>query len=397
MSSTLSPRALRLILDFNKDDYSPHLVARESKSMLLLPEFASEVYGFLDRIYAGTSLMASRALNELLLKLRHMLPVHHLTCEFQEDIADRGPFLSAFTGAFRMTVYLIRRDVAYRDVRRFKIHSMAGPAADCARVRRYLSNAHVADFWAPTEEPSFSLKMLAALVNRNFTVSRLQMSAVDGPLTDFRSMDAIFGGGVRLDALTLGMREECFERLIKTTDFMRMPTVQGLKEFKLELGSPPFEPLWPDKSWTLRQRAVVSSPLWIAGLHLLRHCKRFTVRYGPPARHLRSIARKLVEICEKFERGEVSEIVEHFAFLTYRLVAFPFSDDNKTATGVKVETEVRSSLSDYTWDVYRFRNSSTGEWLTASVSHSHSVHAHWRYSMLHIVKGESYPDASYAI
>lgn len=95
-----------------------------------------------------------------------------------------------------------------KDVRRFKIHSMAGPASDCARIRRYLSNAHVADFWAPTEEPRFSLKMLAALVNRNFTASRLQMSAVDGPLTDFRSMDAIFGGGVRLDALALGMREE---------------------------------------------------------------------------------------------------------------------------------------------------------------------------------------------
>ncbi|KAH7660491.1 hypothetical protein AAVH_43725 [Aphelenchoides avenae] len=59
-------------------------VARKSKSVLLLPDFASEVYSFIDRMHAGTSLIANRGLNELMFKLRHLLPMHHLMCEFEE-------------------------------------------------------------------------------------------------------------------------------------------------------------------------------------------------------------------------------------------------------------------------------------------------------------------------
>lgn len=57
-----------------------------SSRLLLLPDFASEVYGFVDRAHVGTSLIANRSFNELLFKLRHLLPVHHLMCEFNEDI-----------------------------------------------------------------------------------------------------------------------------------------------------------------------------------------------------------------------------------------------------------------------------------------------------------------------
>ncbi|KAH7701414.1 hypothetical protein AAVH_31451 [Aphelenchoides avenae] len=59
-------------------------MARKSKSVLLIPDIASEVYGFIDRVHAGTSLIANRGLNELIFKLRHQLPIHHLMCEFEE-------------------------------------------------------------------------------------------------------------------------------------------------------------------------------------------------------------------------------------------------------------------------------------------------------------------------
>lgn len=53
----------------------------------ILPNFASEVYGFLDREYVGTSLIANRGLNELIAKLRHLLPVHHLACDLHKDVS----------------------------------------------------------------------------------------------------------------------------------------------------------------------------------------------------------------------------------------------------------------------------------------------------------------------
>ncbi|KAH7691310.1 hypothetical protein AAVH_40176, partial [Aphelenchoides avenae] len=64
---------------------SPSETPRTSNSLLLLPEFASEVYGFLDRAHVGTSLIASRGLNELLFKLRNRLPVHHVSLTFEKQ------------------------------------------------------------------------------------------------------------------------------------------------------------------------------------------------------------------------------------------------------------------------------------------------------------------------
>lgn len=77
--------------------------------------------------------------------------------------------------------------------------------------------------------------MLAALADRNVSLGRLKVRFLDGAMTDYRSFDAIFGGGMRLGALKLYMHEDCLHRLIKTTDFFRMPAMQRLSEFKLEL------------------------------------------------------------------------------------------------------------------------------------------------------------------
>lgn len=44
-----------------------------------------EVYGFIDRADVGTSLVANRGLHEQVCKLRHLLPVHHLMCEFKKE------------------------------------------------------------------------------------------------------------------------------------------------------------------------------------------------------------------------------------------------------------------------------------------------------------------------
>lgn len=131
-----------------------------------------------------------------------------------------------------------RRDLTYTDIRRFRVPSTAGStstAADCAVILRYLSNSHVTDFEAPHYEPRFTFKMLAALVNRNFSMGRMRMRVLDGALTDYRSLDAVFRGGMQLDSLYLWIHEDRLNRLIKTTDFFCLPVIQRLKEFKLRL------------------------------------------------------------------------------------------------------------------------------------------------------------------
>ncbi|KAH7693346.1 hypothetical protein AAVH_39621, partial [Aphelenchoides avenae] len=58
---------------------------RKSKSILLLPDFASDVYAYLDRVHIGTSLNSNSVLSEVILKLKTRLPVHHLMCEFEAE------------------------------------------------------------------------------------------------------------------------------------------------------------------------------------------------------------------------------------------------------------------------------------------------------------------------
>ncbi|KAH7666403.1 hypothetical protein AAVH_43236, partial [Aphelenchoides avenae] len=85
-----------------------------------------------------------------------------------------------------------------------------------------------------------------------------------------------------------------------------------------------------------------------------------------------SIVRKLVQVCEKFERGEITDTVERFKLtISDRLVSFPFNDRNRIAPTRSIEGG-GFYASTCTWDVYRFRNAATGEWLTACVAHSDS-------------------------
>ncbi|KAH7719208.1 hypothetical protein AAVH_13366 [Aphelenchoides avenae] len=138
----------------------------------------------------------------------------------------------AIAGAYWLIFHHFRRDLTYSNVRRFKLPSAEGAATDCALIRRYLSNSYVTDFKSPYSDGRFSLKMLAALVDRNFTVDRLRVGALDGQLTDYRSMDVVFGGGLRMNALSVAISSQSLASLIKTTEFLRLPTVQGLEELK---------------------------------------------------------------------------------------------------------------------------------------------------------------------
>ncbi|KAH7662544.1 hypothetical protein AAVH_43494, partial [Aphelenchoides avenae] len=97
----------------------------------------------------------------------------------------------------------------------------------------------------------------------------------------------------------------------------------------------------------------------------------------------------------QFERGEINAIVEHFALRTTGPpghITYAFSGDNLYASGLKVTSERRSSLRDYNWDVYRFRNAATGDWLTACVEREASDTEVY----LRILKGEALPNASFA-
>ncbi|KAH7719190.1 hypothetical protein AAVH_13348 [Aphelenchoides avenae] len=345
-------------------------MARTSQSLLLHPDFASEIYGYLDRVHVGGSLTANRGLNGLLFALRHRLPAHHLTCKFEKDPED---------GVYWMVLRHFRRDLCYNDMRRFKVPSEAGPSADCAVILHHLSNSHVRSFKTMGSNSRFAVKMLAAVADRNVSVGALRLRPDEGRLTDYRSMDTVFDGAMRLASLELHILEHEFATIVKTTDFFRMATVGRLKTLKLQLEEPWLTSQEP------RRWAVVNSPLWIDGIHLLRNAERFEVEYESD-RLLQPICLKLVQLCEKFERGEVSELVQHFKFVTCHKVAFPFNEDNKTASAIKVGK--------YEWDVYRFRNASAGDWLTACVGREFTHY--WRYCVLHIVRGDAHPDASFA-
>ncbi|KAH7697381.1 hypothetical protein AAVH_35536, partial [Aphelenchoides avenae] len=52
------------------------------KTLLLVPDCASDVYGFLERVHIGASLIANGSLSGIISKLKHRIPKHQLTCEF---------------------------------------------------------------------------------------------------------------------------------------------------------------------------------------------------------------------------------------------------------------------------------------------------------------------------
>ncbi|KAH7707827.1 hypothetical protein AAVH_24941 [Aphelenchoides avenae] len=188
------------------------IVNRSSATPLLLPEFASEVFGFLDRAHAGSSLLANRALHDRLVQLKQRLPVHHLTCSFEKELLGRG-YIRRPSGAYWLTIHRFRRDMTYTDMRCFKMPSTVGAENDCALIRHYLSNTHVTGLLAP-DDYSFVMKMLADLAHRNFSVDRVKLSARAARLSDYRSMDVVFGR-MRMTSLDLNCAEHRFFELVK--------------------------------------------------------------------------------------------------------------------------------------------------------------------------------------
>lgn len=126
-----------------------------------------------------------------------------------------------------------QRDLSYINTRHFKLPSIAGAEKDCDLIRRYLGNCHMADLQAPADF-SFAFKMLACLSARNFSIGRLELRAEPQRLSDYRSMDTIFGG-MRISDLDLSCEEYRFAELVKTTDFFRMSTFQRLRKLTLTL------------------------------------------------------------------------------------------------------------------------------------------------------------------
>ncbi|KAH7707959.1 hypothetical protein AAVH_24797 [Aphelenchoides avenae] len=258
-------------------------------TLLLLPEYASEIFGFLDRAHFGSSLLANRHLRNLIGQLKQRLPVHHLKCAFEKVRLGRGRIQR---GTYWLTIRHFQRSLPYTEVRRFRMPSTAGAKSDCDLIRRYLSNSHVDDIEAPQADFSFTIKMLASLAACSVTVGRVELNAVAKRLADYRSMDAIFGG-MRMSELHLSCYEHRFVELVKTTDFFRLSTIQGLRELKLTLGE-----TW-DEEKKPRSHAGSKSPLWTAGMCLLLNCQYYRVEYRSH-RHLRSIQRKIVQICEVY-------------------------------------------------------------------------------------------------
>ncbi|KAH7717309.1 hypothetical protein AAVH_15256 [Aphelenchoides avenae] len=322
-------------------------------TVLLLPEFASDVLGFLDRVHIGPSLLASRDLRDLICQLKQRLPLHNLTC------ASFGS-VRWYDGACWLTVRHFQRDLPYTNVRSFKMPSTAGNESDCALIRYYLSNSHVAELRAPEGDNfPFAIKMLACLAARNFSVGLMHLHARGQRLCDYRSMDAVFGG-MRMAILHLSCDEQQFVGLVKTTDVFRMSAIQGLRAPKL----------------TLHYRVDE------------RYHSQWTHS------HLRSIERKIVQICKEFESGKITDTVTHFEFRPRppTEMNYAFSRDNLLVSKMKVEgMNLRDRINIFAWDVYRFRNASTGGYLTACVGRS----AYSTESILHLVKGEVYPDASF--
>lgn len=75
-------------------------------------------------------------------------------------------------------------------------------------------------------------------------------------------------------------------------------------------------------------------------------------------------------------------------------VDYAFSRDNLLVSGMKLEGKTPWDIINYfEWDFYRFRNASTGRYLTACVGRN--AHINPTEPVLHLVKGEVYPDASF--
>lgn len=153
-----------------------------------------------------------------------------LTCIFQYEGHRRK-----FSGIYWIEFRHFRRDLPYSDMRRFEIPSEAGPVADCTLIICHLNNSHLFAFKRPDPDSRFVIKMLAALATRNVSVDTLRLLDDDDAFSDYQSVAAVFGGGMRVATLELSLFEHEFTSLVKTIDFFRMSTVRRLKALKLQL------------------------------------------------------------------------------------------------------------------------------------------------------------------
>ncbi|KAH7729759.1 hypothetical protein AAVH_02233 [Aphelenchoides avenae] len=309
----------------------------------MVPEHTVDVYAFICRADIGGSLMANRNLKGRIHQLRRLLPVHLITFTLKNNYG---------CGDYWTVLRHRRRDPPFEDVRSLKVNSAEASATDCALIHRFVRNCHIASLWIMPDEARFALKMASALSDWNSSVGRLCLRAEDAPLTDYRSLDAVFGGDLRLTELDLRIGETHLGHLIRTTDFWRLPTVQALSELKLLLVRS------PDPAGGAGRRPVISSSLWIGALQLLGNCAHYRVIYDWK-RNMDSIALKLVRVCERFERGEITVMPECFTFSAPRRVDFPFNGANRLI----MRFPDRKRWTDF----YRYDNAASGKSLSVYV------------------------------
>ncbi|KAH7702009.1 hypothetical protein AAVH_30851 [Aphelenchoides avenae] len=372
------------------------IVASKRTTMVLVPEFAVEVFGFLDRIHIGSSLLANRRMHDCLTDAKGILPVHQLSCELQKEQLgfDYDIWACRYNTYYWLRLHHFQRDLPYNDAREFKLCDEMSPQEECALVLRYLSNSYIVGFaddrCAGSPHPkdenlsSFFLRMLGALAAQNVAVGRLRLGGFGACVRDYCALERAFDGQLPITALRVSLKESKFVGLVKITDFFRYSGVQRLKELCLSLDV--------SRDNSPSRTGPTPNPLWTDGIHQLRNCEKYEVHHE--GRRIRSaVPMRLVQFCEKFERGEVSETVKHFVFRAYTdvEVAFPFNADNLVASRVAVVAENRwAHVGRYEFDVYHFRNAVNAKSLTAIVGHGLGK---GDGTVLHLLGGTVYPDA----
>lgn len=203
-----------------------------------------------------------------------------------------------------MAIRHVQHNLSYTDVRHFKLPSASGAESDCALIRHYLGNSHVVDLVTPSEDIAFAIKMLARLAAHNFSVGRVELQDYTHRLTDYGSMNVVFGK-MQMNELDLSCEEPRLVELVKTTDFFRMSAVQRLRKLKLSLvrffqslalfASVKCQP-WDDEEdegdsdeedandeedeeEKPKGHARSNSPLWISGIYSMPNCEHYRVDY----------------------------------------------------------------------------------------------------------------------
>lgn len=144
-----------------------------------------------------------------------------------------SPGLTRWSDDYWMVLRHLRRDLSDSDLRRCKVPTKGCPAVYRSLVLPHLSNSYLYSFGTPDADFRSVMKILSALADRNFSVGTLRVYAYQDALFDYHSIDTVFGGGMRLDALELSLYEHQLATLIKATDFFQMSTVRKLKALKL--------------------------------------------------------------------------------------------------------------------------------------------------------------------